>query len=158
MFDPDDIDAAFAELDARYLAGEASAYAHTWSLIVKAYAMFQRGELALTTEDWVSIDHRPIAAPLDAQNRADYVRPVWDLTPNLKIRIEAAHRLSSMGAVLTHITHATSRDGLDAEWHDVNLLTFDGDLINRSERFCEADLDAALARFDELSQLAADDL
>jgi hypothetical protein len=33
-FDPDDIAAAFEELDARYLAGEASAYAHTWSRAV----------------------------------------------------------------------------------------------------------------------------
>ena len=32
-FDLDDIDAAIAELDARYLAGEAAAYAHTWSVI-----------------------------------------------------------------------------------------------------------------------------
>ena len=31
VFDPDDIDAAIAELDARYLAGEAAAHAHTWS-------------------------------------------------------------------------------------------------------------------------------
>ena len=31
-FDVDDIDAAFEELDARYLAGEAAAYAHTWSV------------------------------------------------------------------------------------------------------------------------------
>ena len=29
VFDLDDIDAAFAELDARYLAGEAAAYADT---------------------------------------------------------------------------------------------------------------------------------
>ena len=35
-FDPDDIDAAFAELDARYLAGEAAAHAHTWSVIAEA--------------------------------------------------------------------------------------------------------------------------
>ncbi len=34
-FDPDDIDAAFAELDARYLAGEAAPYAETWSVIPK---------------------------------------------------------------------------------------------------------------------------
>ena len=33
MFDIDDVDAAFAELDARYLAGEAAEYAHTWSVI-----------------------------------------------------------------------------------------------------------------------------
>ena len=36
MFDLDDIDAALDELDARYLAGEASAHAHTWSVIAEA--------------------------------------------------------------------------------------------------------------------------
>lgn len=30
-FDPDDIDAAVRELDARYVAGEAAAYSDTWS-------------------------------------------------------------------------------------------------------------------------------
>ena len=34
------------------------------------------------------------------------------------------------------------------------LITVDGDLINRCELFDEADLDAALARFDELSRPA----
>ena len=37
----DDIDAAFEELDARYLAGEAAAHAHTWSVIAEAYAGVQ---------------------------------------------------------------------------------------------------------------------
>ena len=58
IFDPDDIDAAFAELDARYLAGEAAAHAHTWSLVKEAYAAFNRRELPPTTPDWVNIDHR----------------------------------------------------------------------------------------------------
>ena len=31
FFDSDQFDAAFAELDARYLAGEAEAFARTWS-------------------------------------------------------------------------------------------------------------------------------
>ena len=35
VFDSDDIDAAFAELDARFIVGEAVAYAHAWSVIVK---------------------------------------------------------------------------------------------------------------------------
>lgn len=156
-FDLDDIDSAFAELDARYLAGEAQVYAKTWSAIAKAYAMFQRGELASTTEDWVSIDHRLLSAPLDAQSRAAYVHAVWDQTPNLTIRIEAVHRLTSLGAVVAHITRGTSQDGFEAEWHDVNLLTLDGELINRSERFNETDLDAALARFDELGRQAPED-
>ena len=47
-FDPDDIDAAFDELDARYLAGEAAAHAHTWSVISQAYAALNRRELPAT--------------------------------------------------------------------------------------------------------------
>ena len=57
-FDLDDIDAAIAELDARYLAGEAAAHAHTWSVIAQAYAALNRRELPATTPDWVNIDHR----------------------------------------------------------------------------------------------------
>ena len=55
-FDPDDIDAAFAELDARYLAGEAAAHSHTWSVIARECAGFNRHELPRA--DWVTIDHR----------------------------------------------------------------------------------------------------
>ena len=45
-------------------------------------------------------------------------------------------------------------EGFDAEWRVIALLTVEGDLINRCELFDEADLDAALARFDELSRPA----
>ena len=45
MFDLDDFDAAIAELDARYLAGEAAAHARTWSVIAAVYAAFNRHEL-----------------------------------------------------------------------------------------------------------------
>ena len=58
VFDLDDIDAAFEELDARYLAGEAAAHAHTWSVIAEAYAALNRRELPATTPDLVNIDHR----------------------------------------------------------------------------------------------------
>ena len=57
-FDLDDFDAAIAELDARYLAGEAAAHAHTWSVITEAYAALNRREMPPTTPDWVNIDHR----------------------------------------------------------------------------------------------------
>ena len=57
VFDLDDIDAAFEELDARYLAGEAAAHSHTWSVIARSYAAFNRHELPSTAPDWVT--HRP---------------------------------------------------------------------------------------------------
>ena len=41
-------------------------------------------------------------------------------------------------------------DRFEAEWRGVNLMTVDGEMLDRSEVFDESDLDAALARFDEL--------
>ena len=72
------------------------------------------------------------------------------LIPDVTFRVEAVHRLSNLGAVFTHVAHGISQDGFDAEWREIDLLTVEGDLINRCEIFDEADLDAALARFDEL--------
>ena len=153
MFDTDDIDAAFAELDARYLAGEAAAYSRTWSLIAAAYAALDRHELPATTPDWVNIDHRRGTAFARGDMTA-FIRTAWDVAPDITIYIEAVHRLSDLGAVVTHAVRGTSQAGFDAEWRVVALLTVDGDLINRCELFDEADLDAALARFDELSRPA----
>ena len=153
VFDPDNLDAAFAELDARYLAGEAAAHSHTWSLIAQNYAALNRRELPPTTPDWANIDHRRgIAfAPGDMIR---YIRATWDVAPDMHIYIEAVHRVSNLGAVVTHVAYGTSQEGFDAEWREIGLLTFEGDMINRGEMFDEADIDAALARFDELDRSA----
>ena len=45
LFDPDDIDAAFEELDARYLAGEAAHTRTRGRSFAGAYAAFNRHEL-----------------------------------------------------------------------------------------------------------------
>ncbi len=58
-FDLDDIDAAFEELDARYLAGEAAAHAHTWSVFARANAALNRHELP--RDDTGLGQHRPSA-------------------------------------------------------------------------------------------------
>ena len=148
VFDLDDIDAAFEELDARYLAGEAAAHAHTWSLVVEAHAAFNRHELPAKPPDL--LDHRPLGIAVEAGDPTAYIRAMWDFTPDLRLYIEAVHRLSDLGAVFTQVSRGTSQAGFDAEWRVVELLTIDGDLIDRGELFDEADLDAALARFDEL--------
>nr|WP_142386791.1 hypothetical protein [Mycobacterium sp. QGD 101] len=151
MFDPDDIDAAFEELETRYLAGEAAAHTHTWSVINGACAAFNRREFPALAEDWVNIDHRRGAA-FAPGDLSSYVRTVWDDAPDVRTHFEAVHRLSELGAVVTQVSHGTSQEGFDAERREVNVVTVEGDLISRSEIFDEADLDAALARFDELSK------
>ena len=149
VFDPDDVDAAFEELDARYLAGEAADHAHTWALIARLYAGLNRHELPPTTPDFVDVDNRRLAAFAPGDIR-EFARTAFDQVPDLSFRIEAVHRLSNLGAVVTQALRGTSREGFEAEWCEIHLVMIEGDLFNRSEIFDEADLDAALARFDEL--------
>ena len=152
-FDLDDLDAAIAELDARYLAGEAAPHSRTWSLVAAAYERYNRRELPPTTPDWVNVDRRRMTmyTPGDVFK---YVRGGWDYISDISFRIETVHQLSNLGAVVTHTGHGTSQEGFDAEWREIHVMTVEGDLFNRSEIFDEADLDAAVARFDELNRSA----
>ena len=83
------------------------------------------------------------------------IREVLNQLPNLHIYIEAVHRLTDLGAVITHVAQGVSQEGFDAEWRMIFIYTVEGNLISRFEFFDEADLDAALARFDELSRPGA---
>ena len=151
LFDSDDLDAAFAELDARYLAGEAADFAHPWSVIAEGYAAFNRHELP--AEHLVTVDRRR-ATPFESSTMSETLSDIWDLTPDLIIRIEAVHRLGGFGAVVTHVQRGTSTEGFDAEWRMIQLLIVEADRIAGCEIFDEAGLDAALARFDELQPRA----
>jgi hypothetical protein len=149
IFDLVDIDAAFEELENRYLAGEAAAYRHTWSTLLGGFNAFNEHELPATTPDWVTVDHRRGRA-FSPGDLVPYIHATWQVAPQAKIYVDAVHRLNNLGAVVIQSTNGTSPDGFDAEWREVNLMTLDGDLINRCEVFDEEDLDAALARFEEL--------
>ncbi len=78
VFDLDDFDAAIAELDARYLAGEAAAHARTWSVICGTYAAVGRREFPAITPDCVNIDHRRATAFGPGELSAT-IRAGWDL-------------------------------------------------------------------------------
>ena len=151
MFDPEDIDAAFAELDARYLAGEASTYARTWSLVAAAFDAINRHEFPELTPDWVNIDHRR-GATFAAGDMTAYLNDLLDDTPDINVYSEAVHRLNNLGAVIAQVGHGTSEQGLQAEWREIGIFAFDGDLLSRYELFDAADLVTALAKFDELSR------
>jgi hypothetical protein len=150
VFDLDDIDAAFAELDARYLAGEAAEHADTWSVVAGAFAAFNRRELPATTPDWINIDHRALMT-IDGSGLPSYAEDIWDLAPDVRVHIESVHRLTDVGAVVTYAACGTSKQGFDAEWREVTLSGVTGDLVDRCEIFHLDDLAAALAKFDELS-------
>ncbi|RDH79909.1 hypothetical protein DVS77_02525 [Mycolicibacterium moriokaense] len=153
-FDVDDIDAAFEELDARYLSDEAAPHAQTWSTVMRMTAAFNRREFPAATTDFISIDHRKGAAFAPGE-LAGYLRATWDLTPHTTMYLEAVHRLSNLGAVFVNAAHGISRDGFAADRRIINVVTVQGELLSRVEIFDEDDLEAALARFDELTASAS---
>jgi limonene-1,2-epoxide hydrolase len=153
-FDVDDLDAAFEELDARYLAGEAAAHPHSWSAITQVCAALSRHEMPRTAGNFVDVDHRQLA-PIAPGDLLTYVRAGLEDMVDHVLHVEAVHRLTALGAVVTHTVKGTSREGFEAEWRMIDVFTVEGDLISRFEVFDEADLTAALARFAELEGQAS---
>lgn len=149
VFEADELDAAIAELDARYLAGEASTHSRIWALVTEAFVALNQRKIPATTSDWVNIDHRRLV-PIGTGDLAAYLSVAWELSPQSYLYVAAVRRLSNLGAVITHVAAGTSPEGFDAEWQVIDVMTFEGDRINHCELFDESDLDAALARFDEL--------
>jgi hypothetical protein len=105
----------------------------------------------LTTPDFVNIDHRRGIAFVPG-DLIPYIRATFEVAPDISVHIEAVHRLSNVGAVITHAAHGTSAEGFNAVWREIGIFTVDGDRTSRCEMFDAADLDAAVAAFDELNR------
>ena len=74
----------------------------------------------------------------------------WNGTADLSNSIEAVHRLNDRGAVVTHVSKKARERASPPSGGGSAFSRSDGDLIDRLEVFDEADIDAALARFEEL--------
>ena len=116
-FDTDDLDTAFTELDSRYVAGEAAAHAHTWSVISRAFAAVNRHELPEFMPDFVNVDHRRAIAFAPGDLTA-YMRATWDHAPDVIAYAAVVHQLSDIGAVFTEAVSGTSQNGFDVRVAD----------------------------------------
>jgi hypothetical protein len=103
------------------------------------------------TTDLTSMDHRRGIAFAPGE-MAQYIPATFQVAPDVKIYVDSVHRMSDRGAVVTHSAFGSSLEGFDAEWHETMILMFEGELLKHAEMFDAADLDAAIARFDELGQ------
>ena len=148
FFDPDDIDAAFDELDARYLAGEAAPYAEVWRTIVDGGHVLNRHEPGAMTEQIDAfVDHRRI--PFAADDIGQATDELWALVPDARYRIAAVHALDTHGAVINLVIEGTNAHGNELHWSGTDVISFVSGQT-RLEVYEENDIDAALARFDEL--------
>jgi class 3 adenylate cyclase len=157
MFDPEETAAAVYELDQRYLAGEGSE--HAW--IGLPGADFWR---CYNERDWTRarevlademevVDHRPLSSGTTLQSAGqliEYTRAMIELVPDL-IAFDVEHpRIGRRGALSRHLAQGTSTEGAAVELETLVITEMrDGHFV-RSETFAPDQLDAAIARFDEI--------
>jgi ketosteroid isomerase-like protein len=155
VFEPDDLDAAFVELDDRYVAHEGSRYADVWRVRrgLEAYnARDWAGYRAAHTPDCVLIDHRPASAGrIDGiEDRIEYFRTMTELVPDLRWDVTQIHAIDQEKLVASVRVHGQTKEGSQVELSaHVFVRVLDGRQAH-TELFPAERLDAALARFDEL--------
>jgi ketosteroid isomerase-like protein len=153
LFDLEDRDAAYAELDARFERGEAASHPEV-SAAQAARDSALRGDLnaylALCAPSFVSIDHRPLGFPSGtAEQHFQRVRTIFDLAPD--VRSHRYHvRMSSRGLLIV-VTWRGTRDGGEFEIPYINVHEVDAHgKLRRFDSYAPEQLDAALARFEEI--------
>jgi class 3 adenylate cyclase len=155
IFGPDDLDTAYAELDARYLAGEGAPFAESLTRLAEATASYNTRDWdrfgALYPEDCLLVDHRLTGwGTLDRANLLEHVRGMVErVVAEVRLRVPAVVRLSEQGMVFV----ATGTDPTGDEF-EIQLLVveiLDHGRLKHQELFSLSDIENAFRRFDELT-------
>jgi hypothetical protein len=158
-FDPRDLDAAFAELDERYAAGEAAAPAAGWRHLRVALERRDWDAIGdLCAPDLAATDHRLVgfgtrrgqAAVREAQ------RAMVELAPDARIRTR--HLRTSSRGLLAASMWVGTRDGGSFEIPILEVIEVDAQgRVARLDLYDPQHLEAALARFEEITGAAIPD-
>ncbi|MEA3151502.1 MAG: hypothetical protein QOD56_2441, partial [Gammaproteobacteria bacterium] len=146
LFELDDFDAAIAELDARYLAGEAAAHAHVLQPVMDAVGELNRHKPGPMLGRTVFADHRRVPFG-SAEDYGRAIEELWTLVPDARYWTKTVHALDAHGLVSTLVIEGTDAHGNDLQWGRTFLFLSDGPQV---EVYEEDGVDAALARFEEL--------
>jgi class 3 adenylate cyclase len=162
-FDPDDWRAAQREALARVMARDPEAAASV-KPVVELIEAFNDRDLArgraVVADDYVTDDHRRtgVGRREGASSWGDGASALWNLAPD--VQFYAVHMLACdrHGFVGSGRLFGTFTEGGGAfEIHTINVFAVEHGRITRYEVFEPEDVDAALARFEELRPLSASD-
>jgi hypothetical protein len=152
-FNPDDLDAAFEELDRRYRAGEGAPHQDVFDAICRWHDSFNRRDwddfVACRTSDLYFHDHRDASyAVLDTARLMDLSHAVVVDSPDSRLRITSIEAAAG-DTVLIGMDFVSAVAGYTApSW---TIVEARGDRICRIESYAPEELAAARARFDELT-------
>jgi hypothetical protein len=156
-FDPDDINGAFSELTARWIASEDVAHPEVIESVdrlVEAANRHDRDAFAALSADAVYVNHRQLSSP-GVQTVSDHmssIRTMASLVPDYWVEFAAILLHSATGLVSHSVLRGTSTDGLEIEIPLVVLVIAEPNHVTRMESFDFNQRDLALARFRELNQ------
>jgi len=159
IFDPDDRPAAFAEATLRFAAGEAAGTALMTVAATGWGRTLAEADWDLVRSQWtddaVISDHRALrfGAALGALGRDAYLdslRALAELAPDARTEAPRYLAWNQWGFVRVLRLFGTQRDGGELENVFLGVSLTDGERIERYELFDIDDVDAALARFEEL--------
>jgi hypothetical protein len=156
-FDPDDIDSAFAELTARWIASGEVAHPDVIETVRRLNECANRHDwdaIATNSAGGTYVNHRQLASA-GAETIADYlssIRMLSSLVPDLWAELAEVLTHSAMGLVAHMVLKGTSTDGVAIEIPIVQLTLLEGDRVTHVEAFDPTQRDLALARFEELSR------
>jgi ketosteroid isomerase-like protein len=153
MFDADTLDAAYAELDERYSAGDGAGS--------PAWAEMRSWALAFARRDWAALashfpldvevrDHRTLGwGAVGQAAQIDLLRSLTELAPDVRLRLD--HFVGCERGALTVPRMLGTRDGGAFEIPRATVRELDGSgRLLRIDHYDLERLDLALARFEEL--------
>ena len=161
IFDSDDVEAAYSELDAHYLAGEGAANGVT-SLAFRAFTAVNRREWEAVSADYAlgfsAHDHRVLGwGKMMALGIETFVRAqkmLVELSPDARYRID--HLRITDRAHFCQCTQMGTREGGTWETPILNVGEWNSNgKICRYDIYDPEQLNEAIARFDELSGTTA---
>ncbi len=162
LFDPDDLDAAYAELDARWAAGDAATrpLESRWLTEYRRFfaARDWEGMAALMAPDLVSRSHRLVVQGTvqGPTGLLSVLRAQTELAPDTRLRLD--HLRTCAGGMLVEFAWLGTRDG--GAFEIVFVGVYEIDALGRA---CGVDVwepdvhhaDAAWARFEDIRASAA---
>lgn len=160
MFDADDLDAAFEELDTHFLADEGAPYAEVVELFARMTGAANKRDWDVYREtlaqDLTVVDHRP-ASLGERRGRevfTEWTRGLVDLTAKLKTYVAMYHELTTGSAVADVHQRGATPDGSDIEMRLIGVSLVNEGRLARIEYFDTEQIGAALSRFRELSRVS----
>ncbi len=151
IFEPDNLDEAFADLDARFAAGEGSTHTAALQVVSRLREVINQREpdglRAVFTDDFELVDHRPASlGRMDGDAYAASIQEMWRIVP-LRNDVVMYHEMTEERVLAEMLNRGVTAEGASIETAFQMIIEIREGRVSRLEPFPVEAIDAARARF-----------